>query len=250
MFEPRSIEVDRNTSVGLWQQIADRLRAGLDGKIVRDDGKLPSEKDLASYFGVTRDTVRAALSALAEDGIVRSKQGRGTFVTSDYRHFKEPTGKIQQPGNPIEQRDGFTVELIATNREAASSDLAEKLHVEEGTRLIRLESATYHDRVLTSRSTCWYDALRFADLGRLIRHHKDRKQALLECGVKIITRGETVVQSRLASADDQKEFDLEAGAIILVTKVQNLEDRDMPFHYSITRFVTDRVDLRFDGSGP
>lgn len=247
MFEPRSIEVDRDTSVALWRQIADRLRAGLDNKIVADDGKLPSEKDLASYFGVSMDTVRAAISALAEDGIVRSRQGRGTYVTCDYRLFKEPFEKIQQSGNPIELCDAFATELIATKREAACLEVAEKLKIDEGTRLIRLESVTHHGQTLTSRSTCWLDALRFADLGKLVRYYKNRRHALSECGIKQFKRGDTVVQTRLASADDVREFSLEAGAIVLVTKVQNLESSGMPFHYSVTRFAADKIDLRFDG---
>ena len=43
---------------------------------------LPSEKMLAELGGVSVGTVRQALSELAEEGLVRREQGRGTFVTT------------------------------------------------------------------------------------------------------------------------------------------------------------------------
>src|ERR1700712_4869339 len=44
---------------------------------------LPSERDLAARFSVSRDTVREAIRELAEAGYLVSRRGRygGTFVT-------------------------------------------------------------------------------------------------------------------------------------------------------------------------
>jgi len=43
---------------------------------------LPPEEELAKRFGVSRVTVRTALAALARDGLIHRRQGRGTFVSS------------------------------------------------------------------------------------------------------------------------------------------------------------------------
>ncbi len=43
---------------------------------------LPSEHDLLGHLGVSRTTLRHALSALASEGLVTSQQGLGTFVSS------------------------------------------------------------------------------------------------------------------------------------------------------------------------
>lgn len=42
--------------------------------------KIPSEHELAASFGVSRVTIRIALSRLVEKGYVVKRQGRGTFV--------------------------------------------------------------------------------------------------------------------------------------------------------------------------
>ena len=43
--------------------------------------KLPTEAELADQFQVSRQTVRHALQLLAEEGVVESRQGSGTYAT-------------------------------------------------------------------------------------------------------------------------------------------------------------------------
>lgn len=42
-------------------------------------GRLPTETELVSKFGVSRNTVRLAVDSLVEEGVVSRQQGRGTF---------------------------------------------------------------------------------------------------------------------------------------------------------------------------
>jgi GntR family transcriptional regulator len=61
----------------------DQLRSVLLGLIEQDprrDRALPSERDLATEYGVSRMTARMAIEELADQGFVYRVQGRGTFV--------------------------------------------------------------------------------------------------------------------------------------------------------------------------
>jgi GntR family transcriptional repressor for pyruvate dehydrogenase complex len=51
----------------------------LSGRFAAGD-RLPSERELATQLGVSRPTVRQALSLLASHGLVESRMGSGTFV--------------------------------------------------------------------------------------------------------------------------------------------------------------------------
>lgn len=44
---------------------------------------VPSDRQLAEYFGVARMTVRREISALVSDGVLESRRGSGTFVAAD-----------------------------------------------------------------------------------------------------------------------------------------------------------------------
>lgn len=45
--------------------------------------RLPSERTLAQELAAGRTTIRLVLTKLAAEGIIRSEQGRGYFVTSE-----------------------------------------------------------------------------------------------------------------------------------------------------------------------
>ncbi|WP_313518117.1 GntR family transcriptional regulator [Pseudomonas sp.] len=65
----------------LYAQIRDQLRREiLEGGFAAHQ-QLPSEKSLMGAFGVSRITVRQALSDLHSEGLVFSAQGKGTYVS-------------------------------------------------------------------------------------------------------------------------------------------------------------------------
>jgi GntR family transcriptional regulator len=63
-------------------QLADVLRDRIvDGELSPGD-RLPSEPDLARVLGVSRASVRAAITLLEEDGFVRRRRGSGTYIAN------------------------------------------------------------------------------------------------------------------------------------------------------------------------
>lgn len=64
-----------------YQRIADRLRAQLTGENRIRATKLPTEKELCAYYGVSRQTVRQALHVLEAEGLIERRQGSGSYAT-------------------------------------------------------------------------------------------------------------------------------------------------------------------------
>ncbi|MGZ3147275.1 GntR family transcriptional regulator [Lentzea chajnantorensis] len=62
------------------QQIANVLRAVILTRKLQPGEKLPSQPELAARYGVARETVKAALRVLANERLIISRQGSGTFV--------------------------------------------------------------------------------------------------------------------------------------------------------------------------
>jgi GntR family transcriptional regulator len=57
---------------------------------------IPSEGELCRMYGISRTTVRLALGALADEGVISRQQGRGSFVT-------EPKKPVAATGDFINQ---------------------------------------------------------------------------------------------------------------------------------------------------
>ena len=72
----------------LYRQVADQLRALIDGGEYAVGSRLPTERELAEQLKVSRPTVREALIALEVEGRVRIRVGSGIYVI-------EPAGAAQ-----------------------------------------------------------------------------------------------------------------------------------------------------------
>lgn len=75
-----------------------------EGKLKPGD-RLPSEQELAEQFGISRPSVREAMSALEILGITERSVGKGNFITNDSLSivFKEDDIlELEQGGSPFE----------------------------------------------------------------------------------------------------------------------------------------------------
>src|ERR1700724_4396981 len=66
----------------LYQELQRALRKAIDSRLLGPDGALPSERDRAADFAVSRITVRKALDGLVADGLLVRRQGSGNFVSA------------------------------------------------------------------------------------------------------------------------------------------------------------------------
>lgn len=85
-------DLDYQSSVPLYQQIADGLeRVIIDGRLPAGEA-LPTEEVLCRELKVSRATVRRAYSKLVEIKLVERQAGRGTFVKK--RRLRRSTGVL------------------------------------------------------------------------------------------------------------------------------------------------------------
>src|SRR5258708_20451574 len=77
---PPGTQLERGAGVAVWRQIEQTLAAEIAASGFGEDGRLPSEGELAKRFDVNRHTLRPALLRLAARGLVRLDQGRGAVV--------------------------------------------------------------------------------------------------------------------------------------------------------------------------
>lgn len=64
----------------IYEQIVQQIEHMVSEGRLKPGSRLPTERELAATFGVSRTSVREALRALELRGIIEGKQGGGTFV--------------------------------------------------------------------------------------------------------------------------------------------------------------------------
>lgn len=75
-------------------QVVDNLLEIIRNNEVEGDGRLPPESKLAEELGVSRTTLRTALTKLEADGLVTRRQGDGTFINKRVMEVSTKLGGI------------------------------------------------------------------------------------------------------------------------------------------------------------
>ena len=96
-------------------------------------------------FGVNRHTVREAIASLVHEGVLRSEQGRGTFV-QQRRRFAYPIGPRTRFSTGLDgQAHELRGLLVGHAYEQASEQVAAGLEIKPGARVLRLETLSEAD---------------------------------------------------------------------------------------------------------
>lgn len=235
--------VTRRSGVALWRQIADQIRLSIDAGSLGEDGRLPPEFALSERFGVNRHTVRSAIAALVQEGVLRAEQGRGTFVESRKRLAYPISARTRfSTGLEGQTRDRRS-NLLTHAAEPASTRIAEALALMEGAAVIRLETLSEADGRPLSRATSWFDAEKFAGFEKIYVQTGSITASFKAYGIDDYFRHSTLVSARHADAADLADLKLSPGAIVLVAVAINVDPAGKPIQFAETRFVADRVEL-------
>ncbi len=111
------------------------------------DGRIPSETELANELGVSRTTVRDALSKLESEGAIIRKQGAGTFVNQQGLRIKWRLDEIWSYENVL-RANGYTPSVMVqgVRETVADKQLARDLEMNEGDPILVIEKVFLEDR--------------------------------------------------------------------------------------------------------
>jgi GntR family transcriptional regulator len=177
--------------------------------------RMPGERALADEIGVSRSTLRSALTLLQDEGIVDGQPQRGWFVRGANR-FSDRSSELES-FTEIARGRGFEPRStpLAVERRTASVDEAAALGVPPGAGVIRLRRL----RALDGIPLCIDDSLLVAALAeRVLEMDLERGSlysALQElCGITVFMSS-CVLQARKAGAEEAGLLDMPAGDPVL-----------------------------------
>jgi len=116
----------------LGDQVSDILKTRIQNGEWEIGQRIPSENDLASFYGVSRLTVRLALQKLISLGMLETRVGEGTFVKEfDYQWYMNEIAGILIKPEMLDDIQGFRrlieIECGRLAIETASNEQIEQL---------------------------------------------------------------------------------------------------------------------------
>jgi DNA-binding GntR family transcriptional regulator len=190
----------------------------LDGEL-KDGATVPSIRQIADEWGISRATATKVVAALRSEGLVRSIQGVGTVVNvQQLSHAPRDrvlairrTGKIYPPDEHARITSAETVE--------ASAEVAEALGVESGSRVIRRHRVTYRGDEPVSVSTSWFAGDLIQTAPRLLETERLQQGTpgyIEEVTGRVLTSGRDQIAAGAASATDAAELGVAEGSPVLL----------------------------------
>lgn len=155
--------IDHESGLPLYLQIQEDLMDMINSGALEIGARLPSEPDLSKRYGVSRLTVRQALSDLVANGTLRRQRGVGTFVAQPKMVMSQEvtlsfTQRMQQEGRTCSSH------VLSLDIQAAARETAHRLGLDTGAPVICLSRLRLADGRPAMLETAWLSYQHFPDL--------------------------------------------------------------------------------------
>lgn len=134
------------SNLPVYMQIHDQIKKDIEKGKWAIGSRLPSERELAVTFGVSRMTLRQAIQNLSEEGILERKIGSGTYVASK-KVQEKMSGTTSFTEIMLLQGKVPSSKTISYIEAKPSASEQEKLLLGEEDTVLRMERIRYADDV-------------------------------------------------------------------------------------------------------
>ena len=216
-----------------------RLQSDLAALIARTPAgqRLPSEPDLAKQLGVSRATLREAMRAFETQGLIRRRQGSGTFVVGKVQALDSGLEVLESLETMAKRLDlEISVSDLHVEQVIADEELAMGLNVAVGSQLLRVRRVVRTDGrpVAYLVDTLPEDILHVEDLSA------DFHGSVLDY---LLGRGDPLKTSRAnvsaigATAEVAKALEIQRGDVLLHFYSQLFDANNKVVDYSLSYFI-------------
>lgn len=226
----------------IYIQIHDEIKHQIETGLFEVGQRLPSERVMAEQFGVSRMTLRQAVTSLVEEGILTRHVGSGTYVASDrvrekMRGTTSFTEIVQNLGKTPSSR------VLSYQKTKANEVECDKLQLKKGAQIIRMERIRYADDLPICYEVASIPYRLIEDFARndIANHFYE---TLANSGKKI-GRSEQIISAKIVNKEIANFLSIkQSSAILALTQISYFANSDeTPFEYVLSQYVGERFEF-------
>ncbi len=233
------LTINTDSFTPLYEQVRQRLMEQILAGEWDDGTPLPSEKELSEQYGVSRITIRQAVSEIVRGGFVYRKQGKGTFVKPRDAYYLLG-GAHDFPKNAQALGKKAKTEILGYEWTAADEYIAERMKLSAGERILFIKSL----RSLDDEVVGWQTIYLSPEIGELVDVEGLEASQTLNPLLRVKGRPvaeTTIVQgARLAEERDIKLLGCEPDSPILYSIFTEYGPEGKCYSHSEVAFRADR----------
>ena len=232
----------RRSGVAVWRQIADTLSLEIRNRSFASTGRLPSETELATRFGVNRHTLRQAVGALRTEGLLKIEKGRGMFVRHELMNYML-SRRTRFAENLRRQGLLPGQQLLTARPMPAPERVAGGLRIAGKDPVLMLESLHEADGQPVSLATAYYPARRFEGLLEMLDGELGTSEILRRLGLQDYVRAESRITTQMPNEETARLLRQPMTRPLLCVESIDVDLLGVPVKYGETLFCGDRVQL-------
>lgn len=227
-------------SLQVYRMLATRISSGA----LKPGSRLPAERELSTTVGVSRATLRVALNALHEDGLLEPTHGSGWHVVppSVLEEGQEPPLSFTETA----AARGLHASAQVLRQEIAPATIeeAETLGIAPGSNVFHLDRLRLLDEVPVALATECLPAALVEPIVAVDFSTRSLYAALREdCGINPV-RADYALQAQDVTAPDAALLGLEESNAVLVGDYTCFDDQDRAFEIGRITYRGDRYRFR------
>ncbi len=226
-------------SVPLYYQLETILREKIKSGEYSPGDLFPTEDQLVQSYGLSRITVRKAMSSLEKDGLINRKRGRGSFVTEG-RGLLEPMKLTGMMEDIIGMGIKTKTRVINFGFVLPPKKVTESLELDQNQKVLRIERIRLVQETPISYTLSYIPP----DLGKKVKIKDLTVHPILnilekKCKVKI-ERGSQMIDATLADSRVASLLDVMTGSPLLKIERTVFDEQDRPVEYISILYRSDR----------
>ncbi|MFI5803566.1 GntR family transcriptional regulator [Streptomyces sp. NPDC051561] len=159
------ITASKDSGKPRYLQIAEDLAQQIKAGVLAPGEKVPSESELMSRYGVSQGTARKAVAELRPTGLIDTLHGKGSFVKSQppvrrkssdrFRRSHRRAGKAAYLAESEQAGKTPGVTVLYVGPADATGEIAERLGVDPGTKVLSRRRLYFSDGTPTEEATSY-----------------------------------------------------------------------------------------------
>ncbi|MGX1194445.1 GntR family transcriptional regulator [Metabacillus sp. SLBN-84] len=236
--------IQKNSPLPIYYQLEEAIKEAIQNQELTPGQMIPSEREYAEKYGISRMTVRQALSNLVNDGFLYRQRGKGTFVA--HQKIEQPLQGLTSFSEDMRSR-GLepSTRVISFKEVPASHDLASKLEVEAGTSLFELKRIRLADQLPMAYEMLYISKETAPDLTEKIAQSSIYEYVENKLGLKI-HHGRQVLEASIARRTEAEMLQVEEGAPVLMIERRSTLESNKPLEVVKSVYRADRYKFTID----
>lgn len=236
--------INKNSPLPIYYQLEEEIRLLIQTGKLKPGELLPSEREYAERYDISRMTVRQAINNLASEGLLYRQKGRGTFISE--KKFEQDLQGLTSFSEDMRER-GLTPsnKIISFQLIEANKQIAQHLHLESKEKVYEIKRIRFANESPIAVETIYTPKRLVGELSQ--KNVKESFYHFIETKLNLkIAYGDQVIESALANEFEIESLNLQKGdPILIMHRTSYLSDENItPLEFVSSAYSADKYKFK------